>query len=84
MALKKNITTQHGIDVSNAYHRVEALTIKEKTSMRFHVRAYASVDKPFVEEIVFDAPYNLGGDNPIKQAYEHIKTLDAFSDAEDV
>ena len=84
MALKKNTTTQHGIDVSGAYHRIEALTIKSKDLMRFHIRAYVSVDKPFFQENVFDASYDLAGENPIKQAYEYIKTLDAFAGAEDI
>ena len=84
MALQKTVSTEHGLQATDAYHRVEALTLISKTSMQYHVRSYVSVDNPFFTEETYTSSYDISGVNPIQQAYEHIKTLDAFSDAEDV
>lgn len=44
-----------------------------------------SVSKDGMSETKFyEFPINLVGDNVIKQAYEYLKTLDEFQDAEDV
>ena len=84
MALQKNITTEHGFDVINAYHRVEFVNLINKTQMTFHLRSYVNLEKPAFAEQVFSAIYSLHGDNPIKQAYEHLKTLPEFAGATDV
>jgi hypothetical protein len=83
MALSKTITTVHGFEAVDAYHRVEAVSLVGKDQISFHVRSYAAPDKPFFQEQVLTAPYDLSGVNPIKQAYEHVKTLEEFADAED-
>ena len=35
MAIKKTVTTPHGIEVANAYHRVEAVSLPDKSSVSF-------------------------------------------------
>ena len=81
MALAKTVETVHGFQAVNAYHRVEAVRLESKTEMRFHIRSYTAVDKPFFVESVLSCAYAIDGDNPIKQAYEHLKTLPEFAGA---
>ena len=50
MALAKTVSTVYGFQAINAYHRVEAVKIENKTEMTFHVRIYTTIDKPFFEE----------------------------------
>ena len=83
MALKKTITTTHGFQAVDAYHRVEAVTLVSKDQISSHVRSYTAPDKPFFQEQVLAAPYVLDGENPIKQAYLHLKTLSQFAGATD-
>lgn len=83
MAIKKTKASIHGFNGVDAYHRVENVVLKSKTEMRFHLRAYVSTGYPFFDEAVYTAPYNMEGKNPIKQAYEFIKSLPEFEDAED-
>ena len=83
MALQKTIITVHGFEAIDAYHRVEAVRLESKTAMSFHIRSYTAVDKPFFEESVLSCVYALDGENPIKQAYEHLKTLPEFAGAID-
>lgn len=83
MALAKTLETVHGFQAVNAYHRVEAVRLESKTAMSFHVRSYTATDKPFFVESVLSCPYAIDGDNPIKQAYKHLKTLPEFAGASD-
>ena len=83
MALSKTIGTVQGFQALNAYHRVEAISLIGKEQISFHVRSYTTKDKPFFVEQVMVAPYQLDGENPIKQAYANLKTLPEFSDAVD-
>jgi hypothetical protein len=83
MALSKTITTVHGFKAVDAYHRVEAVALPAKDQMTFHVRSYTSTDKPFFVEQVVSCVYDLDGANPIKQAYEYLKTLPEFEGATD-
>lgn len=81
MALEKTVTTPHGFDATNAYHRVEGLSLISKDKIRFAVRSYKDATQPFFDEVVMECEYDLDGENPIKQAYEHVKTLEEFVDA---
>jgi hypothetical protein len=83
MALLKTISTIHGFEVVNAYHRVEGISIESKNNIRFYVRSYKNTGLPFFDEKVVSAAYNLDGKNPIAQAYEHLKTLPEFAGATD-
>lgn len=83
MALSKTIETVYGFQALNAYHRVEAVSLISKEQISFHVRSYVASDKPFFAEQVLSCAYVLEGENPIKQAYKHLKTLPAFDGAVD-
>lgn len=83
MALSKTVTTNHGFEAVNAIHRVESLTLTSREDMKFHLRSYTAPDKPFFDEEIFEASYDIAGMNPIKQAYLHLKTLPEFDDAVD-
>lgn len=82
MALEKTIGTPFGINVENAYHRVEGVVLN-KISLQFKVRSYVAPEHPAFTETVHMCPYDIDGANPIKQAYEHLKTTEQFSDAKD-
>lgn len=88
MALQKQFTTDHGIDLSAAYFRVERPKLISKTRVDFEVCGYASAGAADTSAPVslqgYSAPYVIAGENPIKQAYDHIKSLPEFSNAEDV
>jgi hypothetical protein len=83
MALSMTINTVYGVDVTDAYHRVEGLSLPTKDTIRFHCRAYKATNKPFIAEVVYTIGYTLDGDNPIRQAYLHLKTLPEFANAVD-
>lgn len=83
MALEKTVSTVHGLQAINAYHRVESVKIENKTAISFHIRSYTKTDKPFFQESVLSCAYALDGDNPIKQAYNYLKTLSEFAGATD-
>lgn len=82
MALKKTVPTQFGFDAKDAYHRVESVTVN-KDSIQFTVRTYADPGKASMFEKSFSCQYDLAGDNPIKQAYLHLKTHPEFDGAVD-
>lgn len=82
MALEMTVTTPHGFEAVGAYHRVENVSLASKTSIRFDVRSYKNSES----NAAFEAKsmlcsYDLNGDNPIKQAYEYVKTLPEFENA---
>lgn len=84
MALSKTVRTPQGFDAQDAYHRVEGLQIKNKTTISYMVRSYkddsgvpAFVDSPY------ESAYDLAGESPIAQAYEHLKTMPEFENAKD-
>ena len=84
MALKLTTQTASGLTAIDAYHRVENLSLANKNHMTFALRSYASADHPSFAEAYFSCAYDIAGENPIKQAYEHLKTLPEFAGAADV
>jgi hypothetical protein len=83
MALAKTVVTVHGLQALNAYHRVESVALQNKETITFRVRSYTETDKPFFIDNALSCAYDLDGANPIKQAYEHLKTLPEFEGAVD-
>jgi hypothetical protein len=83
MALSKTIITVQGFEAVDAYHRAEIILLIGKDQISFHVRSYLTPNKPFFQEKIITAPYDLNGGNPIAQAYEHLKTLPEFEGAVD-
>jgi hypothetical protein len=85
MALQTNITTEAGINVSNAYCRVEKLSFTAKTSIAFNLASYVDQNKTTPFNVTnYLAKYDLEGSNPIKQAYLYLKTLPEYANSLDV
>jgi len=84
MALSKTITTKHGFVASSAYLRVENARISSKITLDFSLSYYkeSNQDEPF-ETRSFVCAYDMAGENPLEQAYEHLKTLPEFAGATD-
>lgn len=83
MALKKSITTVHGINLADAYIRVEALRLATKSTIAFNVCIYADPAMAMVDGRTVECAYELAGENPLEQAYAHLKTLPDFAGAAD-
>ena len=84
MALKKTVITPQGFQAQDAYHRVENLTLLAKDTMSFTVRTYKqATGVPAFSEFHYTAQYDIENDNPIAQAYKHLKTLPEFAGATD-
>lgn len=83
MAFKKDVITVHGLPVVDAYHRVEHVEIMEKSKIKFRLRSYTTTDFPHFSDVEYDAAYDIAGENPIAQAYAHLKNLPEFSGAVD-
>lgn len=85
MALEKTITTASGLVAENAYHRVEGVQLEGKDNVSFRLRSYkdSSAALPSFQEEAFKCAYDLSGPNPIAQAYEFVKTQEAFANAKD-
>jgi hypothetical protein len=82
MALQKTVNTPHGFQALNAYHRAESVSIIGKTRINFFVRSYkdSAESNEFASEM-HSCVYDLNGENPLAQAYAHLKTLSEFSTA---
>lgn len=78
MALKIDTKTVHGIRVSGAYHRVECVQIAGKNKIKFQVRACTATELPHFSDVGYESDYDMNGENPIAQAYRHLKTLPDF------
>jgi len=83
MALKKDVVLENGIEVDAAYIKVGTVSVIAKTKMSFSVFYSVDAQKSSFKESAFERPYILDGENPIKQAYEHLKTLPEFAGATD-
>lgn len=85
MALSKTVTTIHGFVATDAYHCVEAVYLIKKDTISFSLRGYKDASKNIsFSDKSFSCNYDISGENPIKQAYEYLKTLPEFSGATDV
>ncbi|MEK3987462.1 hypothetical protein MHB77_29455 [Paenibacillus sp. FSL K6-3166] len=93
MALTKNVTSNTGIEVESAYIKVDEYSCGKNNTVNARVRAYVSREfeqegKSFIEgaediiQIIGD--YSDNALNMKKQIYNHIKTLEKYSDAIDV
>ena len=83
MALKKTLSTKFGFDIPNAYVRIEGIRIINKFEIKFQVRSYVNIESSHFNDVEYTCNYNIDGVNPIKQAYEHLKTLPEFAGAVD-
>lgn len=83
MALKKTTITSNGFEAQNAYHRVEGLSLLGKQNITFRVSSYKDESSDSFGEKCYLCSYDINGENPIKQAYLHLKTLLEFAGAVD-
>ena len=88
MAIQKTYTSAHGVTVSSAYHRVKNIECKKENDGIFYceteVYIYNSAsDKDKLRLGVARFTFNLevgnSALNPVKQAYEYLKTQDNIS-----
>jgi hypothetical protein len=81
MALKKTFQVC-GVTVNDGYLRVSNLQ-GTKNSVTYVVAFQASADNDALRHESFSFVPDLNGANFIKQAYEHLKTLEGYKDALD-
>ncbi|OMF98180.1 hypothetical protein [Paenibacillus sp. FSL R7-0337] len=81
MALVMAITTEHGIELPEAYARIDEQSgnkVEVTMRLRFYAsKASAQEGKAWIEEkvISYTPSVDDGADNFIKQGYEYLKTL---------
>lgn len=84
MAIKKTVTTVQGFEAVDAYHRVECVEIQGKNLISYRVRSYKDdTGFPFFDDVAISSGYHMNGENPVAQAYSHLKTLPEFDGAVD-
>jgi hypothetical protein len=83
MALNKTTTSSQGFEAVNAYHRVEKLCLATNQIISFSVRVYKDIAFPAFADNGYSCAYDITGENPVKQAYLHLKTLPEFASATD-
>lgn len=81
MALSKDIEFK-GISVPSAYHRVWNVSLS-KASMSFGLSVHANAGGEMLSSTAHECAYDINGSNPIRQAYEHLKSLPEFASASD-
>jgi hypothetical protein len=86
MALTVATTTQYGLNVNNAYCRIEGISISKDGTMAFTLVRYVAQGTPYpsFSQTQYSAQYDMQGANVYKQAYAYLKTLDEFKSAIDV
>lgn len=81
MALQKTIKYKD-IEIKNAYIKVAGFS-GDKLTLQATVSIQVATDKQIVDLRQIAIPFILDGENPIKQAYEHLKTLPDYENATD-
>lgn len=84
MALRKNTIVQGGVEVTDAYLKAMPVNVVGKTSLWISVQVLKDEEQLTpVTTITLTGPYDINGANPIKQAYDYIKTLPEFEGSVD-
>ena len=83
MAIKKTVSFK-GILAPDTYFKINRLTVLPGNEwMEFNVDYIAAeFEEPF-NSVNLQCAYSLLGENPVKQGYEYMKTLEDFAGAED-
>ena len=83
MALQKTVTHK-GVEIKDCFIRVFQFN-GNKTTLEFGVGYHSSIENEmfFSESYAFNG-FVLDSTNPVKQAYEYLKTLSQFEGAADV
>lgn len=86
MALQKTISLITNFDTevkfNDAYIRVDNINAKKGFSRAF-VFLHKEKNGQVLQKKNYVFEYDINGENPIKQAYLHLKTLPEFADAVD-
>lgn len=83
MAVRKTLDFK-GITGICAYIRVSGVTILAgNTLMQFRVNSMVEPDMEPFDSVEESCSYLLEGGNPVRQAYDHLKTLEKYAGAED-
>jgi hypothetical protein len=72
-----------GLLVLDTYVKVSTISIYDKTKLHFDTVISTSKGVSAFQGGSYICNYNIEGENPIKQAYLHLKTLPEFADAVD-
>lgn len=88
MALEKTITTAHGFEAVNAYHRVEHIDVVSKTELLVDIKTYRQKPEPeqtptLVTSFVVSVPFDVNGGGVFSQAYDGLKQTARFANAVD-
>lgn len=82
MALLITKKTDTGLLVENTYSRIDNIFIS-RNRMTITLNYYKDKDLlPFIWS-TYGCEYTTDGENPFKQAYEYLKTLEEFKGSED-
>ena len=81
MALQKTVVFK-GITVGGAYIKIQSFS-GSKDLLKFEVATHSRAGEQALTVASFEVPYSIDGANPIKHAYEHLKTLPEFAGAVD-
>lgn len=82
MALLITKKTDTGLLVENTYSRIDNISIS-KNRMTITLNYYKDKDLLPFEWSTYGCRYTTDEENPFKQAYEYLKTLEEFKDSED-
>lgn len=86
MALKKTVSITTNLNTeaifTDAYIRVDNVKV-EKNFGQALVQTHKEKNGTVVSQMNYSFEYTLDGPNPIEQAYNHLKSLDKFTDAQD-
>jgi hypothetical protein len=90
MALKQNITLNNGLNIENAYIRIDTFSGSKK-SVQIIVNSYISQESfnngiGYLEQNIYTFTPDVSNTAKlvIKQGYEYIKTLEEYKDAVDL
>lgn len=76
------LSKKSNVVVKDAYIKVLNVTA-DKSTIEIRVSVSKGADDNAVHSLQYSCPANLNGANFIKQAYEHLKTLQEFAGAVD-
>lgn len=83
MAISKDLNFK-GVEVRGAYIQAEMVTVLPGSSeIEFTAVTRAARGMPELKKEVFQGPYALDGENPLRQAYAYLKTRHEFEGATD-
>jgi hypothetical protein len=91
MALSKNITQEDG--VVTTYHRILFVTVTTNSHNSIAVASYinenirqeekeGTIALPYMKAVTYETDYD--SNMTVEAAYDYLKTLDAFADADDI